>query len=101
MEFIKDNWMALLSVASLVIGFLGLREKLGAISVKVSEILHLTRDELNGALNEIDELISLLNQALQDNSISDDEVKAIVKEAKDIPDSVGVAIAKLKELLRN
>lgn len=89
MNFSEGNIITLIVIIFMGLGFLGFNSKLKKIITEFRE--HYA--EINTQVNEF---LATLSAALDDASVSDEEVKNIIREAKDL----GEALKKLKELFK-
>jgi mevalonate kinase len=89
MNLTGDNVTTIVVVVFMVLGFLGINSKLKKVVSEVKE--HYTE-----VSTEINSFLTTLSAALDDSTISDDEIKTIIREAQ----TLGEALKKLKELFK-
>jgi len=83
------DWNTGIIILVFVLGFLG-------VIVKIKDYINNFGLYLSNLYKETDEFLKTLSKALDDNSVSDDEIKTIIREAVDIR----VAAAAIKDLLK-
>jgi len=86
-----------ISAILLLLGILGFSK----IASKLRAILEGVTTLISSTQKESVELLQVINTALADNKVSDEEIKLIIAEAKDVPNAVKTAIENLKTLVKN